>query len=206
MIMIHDMMKKILLFFTVVCGTLICNAQTAEDILDKASAVMSAKGGISADFKIDMDNSQTFVGKLSIKGDKMRLLTAGASMWFDGTTLWTYIKKNGEVNITTPEEKMLNRLNPTKLLSVYKNGYACSMVQSGTDYVITLNATSTTSDIPEMVINIDMSTYLISQIKFRMKKGWNTATFASYDMSTLPDNIFTFKSSDYPDAEVIDLR
>lgn len=180
--------------------------QTAETILDKASSAMNTPKGLSANFSITMDNGKTFAGELSIKGEKMRLLTAEARMWFDGKTLWTYITKSGEVNVTNPDDKLVARLNPAKLLSRYKSGYTSAMTTGSGTYIVTLRATSASNDIQEMELTIDKTTYRLAKVDFRMAKGWNTATITAYNEAALADAIFTFNKAEYPDAEVIDLR
>ena len=37
-----------------------------------------------------------------MKGDKFTLVTPDALTWFNGTTQWTYVERNEEVNVTNP--------------------------------------------------------------------------------------------------------
>lgn len=192
--------------FLLLMACVAAKAETAEDVLDKAINVMNRKSGVRASFALTTERGKTFTGTVWIKGDKLKLVTNGASLWFDGSTLWTYITRNEEVNVTNPSDEMVNRVNPAKLLAKCKNDYTHSMERDGTDYVINMTATSSATDISEMTVTINSSNSHVSQIKFKMPKGWNTVDISDIDTSAVDDATFVFNAKDYPQAEIIDLR
>jgi len=67
--------------------------QTAQQVLDKTASVVSNKSGASASFTIKGGNLSTS-GSIAIKGKKFQATTPQATIWFDGKTQWTYMKKN----------------------------------------------------------------------------------------------------------------
>ena len=77
------------------------NAQTAKEVLDKTAATVSNKGGAQANFTIS-GQSMNASGTIAIKDKKFHATTAQATIWFDGKTQWTYMKKNEEVNVANP--------------------------------------------------------------------------------------------------------
>ena len=82
------------------------SAQTAKQVLDKAAANVSAKSGAKASFSIKGDQFNTS-GTIAIKGRKFQATTPQATIWFDGKTQWTYMKKNEEVNVANPTDAEL---------------------------------------------------------------------------------------------------
>ena len=62
--------KKIGMVFmlTLICG--VVTAQSAKNVLDKAVAVISNKGGISADFKMTGKQYGNLSGSIAMKGDR----------------------------------------------------------------------------------------------------------------------------------------
>ncbi len=46
------------------------------------------------------DAGESFEGTIQMKGDKFTLVTPDALTWFNGTTQWTYVERNDEVNVT----------------------------------------------------------------------------------------------------------
>ena len=80
-------------------------AQTAKAVLDKTASVVSNKSGAKASFTIKGDQMNAS-GTIAIKGRKFQAATPQASIWFDGKTQWTYLKKNDEVLAEVLEGKI----------------------------------------------------------------------------------------------------
>ncbi|MCR5512725.1 MAG: cell envelope biogenesis protein LolA [Prevotella sp.] len=192
--------------FTVHCS-LFSNhavAQSAKQVLDKTAAVVSAKSGAKASFSIKGDQMNAS-GSIAIKGKKFQATTPQATVWFDGKTQWTYLKKNDEVNIANPSESELAAINPYNFIYLYKNGYKYTMEKKNGNFIVHLTASGKRS-IQEMYITINQKTYIPSQIRMRQQKGWTTINITGFQQSKLYDGMFRFNSKDFPNAEVIDLR
>ena len=114
------------------------NAQTARQVLDKTAAALSNEGGITASFTIKGGPS----GTISVKGRKFQATTPQGIVWFDGKTQWTYVKQNGEVNISNPTAAELQAINPYNFINLYKKGYKAELKDVGKLYQIHLVATS----------------------------------------------------------------
>ena len=178
--------------------------QTAKQVLDKTASIVSAKSGAKALFSIQGDQFLTN-GLIAIKGKKFQATTAQATIWFDGKTQWTYMKKNEEVNVANPSEAELAAINPYNFIYMYKKGYKYTMEKKNGNFIVHLTATDK-RNIPEMYITIDQKTYIPSQIRLQQQKGWLTIGIKDFTQSNLPDGMFRFNSKDFPNAEVIDLR
>ena len=122
-------MKKIRVIITLVLLAVSCvavnaasNSATAKKILDKAAAKMSLKSGMQMNFTIT-GNKLNQSGTITVKGKKFNARTANAIMWYDGKTQWTYLKKNEEVNVTTPSAAKQAQMNPYSFINLYKKCY-----------------------------------------------------------------------------------
>jgi outer membrane lipoprotein-sorting protein len=178
--------------------------QTAKSVLDKAAATVSNKNGVQADFTMTGGMGDVS-GTIAVKGRKFHATTPVATMWFDGKTMWTYMKKNDEVNVTTPNEAQLQKINPYNFINLYKQGYNMTMNKS--DKAYTVHLTSQKADrIQELFITVDKKTYQPTQVKMLQGKKWTSFDIRNLKAQTLSDAIFTFSSKDFPTAEVIDLR
>ena len=196
--------KKYFIGAMCLIGALSINAQTAKEVLDKTAATVSNKGGAQAAFSIN-GQSMNASGTIAIKGKKFHATTAQATIWFDGKTQWTYMKKNDEVNVANPTESQLSAINPYHFIYLYKNGYNYSMEKKGGNFVVTLKATGKKS-IQEMVLTIGQKSYTPSQIRYKTAKGWTTIDIRNFKAANLSDSMFRFNSKDFPKAEIIDLR
>lgn len=192
--------------FTIHCSLFISPAvaQTAKQVLDKTASVVAAKSGAKALFSIKADQMNTS-GTIAIKGRKFHATTPQATIWFDGKTQWTYLKKNEEVNIANPSESELAAINPYNFIYMYQKGYKYTMEKKNGSFIVHLTATDKRG-IKEMYITVNQKTYIPSEIRMRQQKGWTTISISGFTQSKIADGMFRFNSKDFPNAEVIDLR
>ena len=192
--------------FTIHCSLFTSHAvaQSAKQVLDKTASVVAAKSGAMASFSIKGEQMNAS-GTIAIKGRKFQATTPQATIWFDGKTQWTYLKKNEEVNVANPSEAELAAINPYNFIYMYKKGYNYSMEKKNGSFVVHLTTTDKRG-IKEMYITINQKTYIPSQIRMRQQKGWTTINISRFTQSKLSDGMFRFNSKDFPNAEVIDLR
>ena len=181
-------------------------AQTAKQVLDKCAAVVSKPEGASANFSMTSAQYGNASGTISIKGQKFCMKSSQTSMWFDGTTLWTYVASNEEVNISKPTAQQLQTLNPYNFINLYRKGYAYTMTTSGSAYNVHLTSTNDQHKITEGFVTVDKGTYAPKEIKLLQGTKWTTFTISDLKAEKLDDNVFRFNSAAYPDAEIIDLR
>ena len=197
---------------TIVCaigmslGVCAQNSSQAKQILDRTAAIVSNKGGASADFTISSPKNGNVSGTIYIKGNKFHASTPEASIWFDGKTQWTYMNNSEEVNISAPNESQQAQLNPYKFITLYKSGYNMSMKTISSSYEIHLKANKVNKSIGELYITINKKTYLPSKVRLLQKGQWSTITISNFKTKNLSDTVFRFNAKDYPDAEIIDLR
>lgn len=197
-------MKKIVFAFTMMMICAAAMAQTPKSVLDRAATVVSNPGGITATFKMTggMGNAS---GTISVKGKKFQASSPVATIWFDGKTMWTYMKKNDEVSITTPGEAQLQKINPYNFINLYKKGYDMTMSSAAATHTVHLTAQGN-QNIQEVFITVDKKSFHPTQVKMLQGKRWTTFEISELKTVTLSDSMFSFNSKDFPQAEVIDLR
>ncbi len=203
------MTKNIITLAIATLMAMTAGAQTAakaKSILDKTAAIVSNKGGASADFKISGGKTGTMSGRIFIKGNKFKATTPEASMWFNGTTQWTYMSNTEEVNVSTPTESQQAQMNPYKFITLYKAGYALSSKTLKGQYEVHLTSTDNKRPIKEMFITINSKTYQPTQVRMLQGGKWTTISISHFKSENLSDATFTFNPKQYPDAEIIDLR
>ena len=199
-------MKKIVLSMIALLMGLSSSALTAEQVLDKCAATVSAKNGVTASFTMTSAQYGDASGTITIKGKKFYMASSTMSMWFDGKTLWTFMVNNDEVNISTPTSQQLHTLNPYNFINLYKQGYKSTMTTSATSYQVHLTATDEQHKIREAFLEIDKTSYAPREIKMLTGTKWTTFTISGLKAQAVDDSQFRFDSSVYPDAEIIDLR
>ena len=189
------------------------NAQ-AKKILDATAKKINGASGIEAVFKLTsfVGNTEqgTGTGTILLKGKKYKLDAGGQITWFDGKTLWNYDADIQEVNVTTPTKQELQAMNPYSFVSLYKQGYnykVKNVKYSGKDmYEVSLTAEKAGAEIPEILVTISKD-YTPMCIRMRQGKNWTRINITSFSSNKKPgDNLFRFPASQYPDAEIIDMR
>lgn len=184
-------------------------------ILDAAVDKLENSGGVRGQFTITQfegtKETGTTQGHLTMKGDKYTLTTPEHITWYDGETQWTWLKSSNEVNVTRPTQAELRKSSPAALLGAYKKGYKLTMKRSKLRgqkvWEITMTAVSSASRPERVVIDIAEESYTPMCLRARNDGNWTR--FAIYEYAVkqnFTDDDFRFKQSDYPSAEVVDLR
>ena len=198
-------MKKICFLIAMALMSAGSFAQSAKSVLDKAASHITVKDGVKANFKMTGSMGNTS-GTILIKGRKFQATTPVATVWFDGKTQWTYVKKNDEVNVSTPTEAQLQAINPYNFINLYKNGYNSTLNTTGSAYVVHLTSNTKEQKIKELFITIDKTSYQPKQVKLLQGKTWTIFDIIELTKTKIADSQFRFNAKDFPQAEVIDLR
>ena len=212
-------MKRTILIYTYLFVTIgFSYAQKAENILEKALAAYENSNGIHALFAVNIRvdkqaGSESFEATIDMKGDKFCLVTPDIHTWCDGKTLWTYLVRANEVNITHPSDEDVQTLNPVMLLRRYKKDYKPAYIGESTSDLgkpandIKLVAKNNI-DIETVELQIDRVTSLPVRISVAMKHGINSTVRISKMQTAVnqPESVFVFNAANYPGVLEVDLR
>jgi len=86
------------------------------------STLVNESAGVKDEFK----------AKITVKGDKYRLELPEQQVYNNGTTVWTYLPEQKEVNIDNFDPKSED-LNPSKFYEMYKKGFKYILIGDKTD-------------------------------------------------------------------------
>lgn len=192
--------------------------EAALKIMEKTVEAVEAAGEISVDFSAayfnQPDSPDELNGSICVSGKKLYVDSDRAMYWYDGETLWTYIKTNEEVNVSTPTEQEQQSINPYFFIHLYKEGY--ELVLDGEQTLrgkvcYTLKMTSTDEEktkIRSMLVDVDEKTWLPVCVRFKNAAGtWIRISILECRMhQKFDDSLFKFDASKYPDLDIIDLR
>ncbi|MDR1406639.1 MAG: hypothetical protein LBJ23_01160 [Tannerella sp.] len=211
-------MKKLNIGLYLLAVATAVHAQKAESILDKAAAAYENTNGITVSLAAHIraerqGDSESFEAVIDMKGDKFRLIAPDMRTWFDGKTLWTYMVRANEVNISEPSGDELQTLNPIILLRQYGKDFNLSYAGESTSDLgkmaddVKLVA-KRNHDIAEADLQIDRATSLPVRISVLMRNDVrNTIRIASMKTGVnQPETTFTFNAAEYPGVLEVDLR
>lgn len=201
------MKRFFILCLVALAATISAYSQSAREILDKSAAAIRQAGGVSADFTLSAGGSD-HKGKIRLLGSKFYASLQGHETWYNGKTLWTYVKDNDEVNVTTPSQKEIAKINPYAFLSVYKNGYELTKGKSTQKYYeVNMKSKDGKSSIKSAVVRVDKSTCRPLWLKISTLNATHTITVNTFARNQkFDDATFTFSKKAHPTAEIIDLR
>ena len=201
-------MKKILFLFSfLLMGMSAVVAQDATAILDKTSAALKAAGNVKIAFTLSTDGGSSD-GYIKLRGQKFVVNMNGTTTWFDGKTMWSYVKQNDEVNVTTPSATDVAKMNPYSFLSFYKKGYTAKMGTSTAQEHEVILTGNDASHYKKVVLRVNKSTSYPSYINMTSAKGITTTVQCNslQKNQKYTDATFRFNKKNYPSAEVVDLR
>lgn len=196
-------MRYISFLIFLLVSVLRMDAQTPRSILDAVAAEYSKKGDTEIAFVMNNTNS----GVIRLSGQKFNIETEGVNMWFNGKTLWAYVKENGEVNVTNPTQNDIAKINPYAFVSMYKDGYSAAFGQtSASTYHIVLNATDAKKTFQQIDVYVDKANKRLESVKLTTRRTSMSIDVKSYKYKKFADAMFVFDKKQYPRVDVIDLR
>lgn len=182
-------------------------AQTPQSVIDKCVGVLK-KGGISARYTINGAQGN-MSGTLMMSDKKFRMLSSEVKCWYDGTTMWTWSRATGEVNITNPTSKELAQTNPYSIAQTYRKEYTMSKVTGAAGSYTIKMTPKRKSNIREIYLTINTKSYLITKVQFvQSNNSKTTITVSDYKTGLKPAaTTFKFSKSEVPKGTpVVDLR
>ena len=185
-------------------------------ILDDVSNKTKTYKTIKIEFTYKLENksdntNESKDGMVLIKGDKYNLDISGQNVICDNKTIWTYIKEADEIHINNvnPEEEGISF---NKLLTNYNKDFRSKLIKqdklNNEDvYIIDLMPIKG-KNYHRVRLTISVQKKQILNATIYDKNG-STYSYIVKKFTTdlnLKDDLFTFKTSDHPKAEVIDMR
>lgn len=185
--------------------------------LDAMSQKYKAFTSFEANITTTMTNEtegvkEEYKGKITVKGDKYRLVMSEQEIINNGTTQWTYIPSAKEVTIDNYDANT-SEINPSKIYEIYKKGFKYLHNGDRTEGGVTVEEIDL---VPEKKDAQFFKIKMLINKKDRSIQSWTmmekNGTNYKYTISKFTPNVavadtfFAFDTKKYPGVEVIDLR
>jgi outer membrane lipoprotein-sorting protein len=184
-------------------------------ILDQFSETAQKAPSVSMKFSLITNNqmektTDTLHGNIILSKDKYRLELPDNTIWFNGTTSWSYLPAEKEVTITRPDKKDNSfQSRPSAIFSIYKNGYKTRLIEeTSKSYLIDLYPEDIKSDLIRIRLTIGKPLTNLIRLEYKKKDGVIiTLLVKDYNLQNKPaQDEFTFQPSKFKDVEINDIR
>ncbi len=176
---------------------------------DKYKAVKSTQ----VDYTLTIENGENKEvqkGKIFQKDRKFRVANNSNEMVCDGKTIWMYMKKQNEVQITDFDPNDEDLLSPNKILNfdqVDKNFLYAITNEDATSVSIEFKPTNKNSEYSKMRVKVNKAKNEVEQIKVFTKDGTRyTLDIHKMQAASIDDSQFIFNKAQYPGVRETDLR
>ena len=206
-------MKKHFLLIIIALLTLGVKAQDAETMFKSAVDKLKSYDNIEIAFDYNMINTEagiyeTMEGAGFLQGDAFKLLIMGQIIISDGTTTWTYNADAQEVMISDVDKTENN--TPLAIVDSYYDNITAKFVDNanGSEKKIEIKSLIGNENFKKLVVTMDSNTLEIKDIHLFDNDNTEFVYVIKRFVTNqkLPADFFTFKESDFPDAEIIDMR
>jgi outer membrane lipoprotein carrier protein len=187
--------------------------ETLEAMSKKYKAIPAFEANITSSMTNETEGiKEEFKGKITVKGDKFRLVLDDQEIINNGVTVWTYLPAAKEVNIDNYDPSS-DEVNPSKIYEAYKKGFKYLYLADKTDNGVLCE---------EIDLVPEKKDAQYFKIKMMIgKKDKSIQSWTMFDKSgnkykytinkfmpnpAITDAAFTFDPKKYPGVEVIDLR
>jgi len=215
-------MKNFLIPFLLLATVTIVAGQQdpkAKEILDAMSNTYKQIESFQADLNYKMNNetegiNESYKGKISVKGDKYRLVMQDQEIYNDGTTVWTYLPNLDvpEVTIDTNNPEG-GDITPSSIFNLYKEGYKYlylnSVIIDGKSYdVVDLIPNDKDAQYFKVKIEIGTKDRLLRIFTLFDREGSQYSYLITNFKSdvNLGDSFFAFDVSKLSEDQIIDIR
>ena len=200
---------KIFIFLSIALfSTQFADAQSAQDILSKASSKLNGASSVRADFSMKI-NGQSCSGKLAAKGNKFVLTSSVGSSWYNGSAMWSYSPATGETTVFKPSTGEIMEANPLMYARNSGNFTATfSKNKTAGKHTIVLVPKSKGNGLKSVTLVLNASTYLPEKVIVTpISGGAVTVNISNIRLNaSVSDSEFNYPKSKYPKAKIIDLR
>ena len=213
-------MKKLIFSLIAALVSLSVSAQydpKAFQILEAMSKKYQSISAFEANLAVTLTNdvekvNEEFRGKITVKGDKYKLVLPEQEVINNGATIWTYLPEAKEVNIDNYDPTSQD-INPSKIYEIYKKNFKYLYLQDKTEGGVMCEEIDLVPEkkdaqffkIKMFIVKKDKSI----QSWTMFDKGGNRYkyTLAKFNPNVkVDDTFFSFDPKKYPGVEVIDLR
>ncbi len=189
----------------------------ALEILEAMSRKYQSIPAFEANLAVTLTNevekvNEEFKGKITVKGDKYKLVLPEQEVINNGSTIWTYLPEVKEVNIDNYDPSSQD-VNPSKIYEIYKKNFKYLYLKDQTEGGVLceeIDLVPEKKDAQFFKIKMFISKKDKSIQSWTMfDKGGNRYkyTLAKFNPNVkVEDSFFNFDPSKYPGVEVIDLR
>lgn len=208
------MRKHILLTLSVLALAFSVKAQDAETVFKSAVDKLKAYENIEIAFDYNMINTEagifeTMDGIGFLKGNAYKLRIMGQDIICDGTTTWSYNADAQEVMISEVDNSDEGS-TPLSIINKYYDNFTAKFLDESNGDVkkIEVKTLSGDENFEKIIVSLDAKSLEIKELHV-FDKNKNEFVYVITRFVTnqiLPPDFFTFKESDYPDAEIIDMR
>ena len=184
-----------------------------EAMSKKYKAIEAFEANISYTLTNDVEKiNEEFKGKITVKGEKFRLVLPEQEVINNGSTVWTYLPEAKEVNIDNFDPNS-DDVNPSKIYEIYKKGFKYLYLSDKTEGGVLCEEVDLVPDkkdaqyfkIKMMIVKKDKSI----QSWTMYDKAGNRYKYSITKFNPglkVDDAFFTFDPKKYPGVEVVDLR
>lgn len=169
--------------------------------------------GMFVQYELTMENgdkSEKQTGELYQTGLKYRVTSGSNEMICDGKTVWTYTKKQNEVQVTDYEADEEDLLAPNKLLNFQqteKQFYYEITGEDGNAIYLEFKPLDKKSEYSKLRLKIDKKTRNVGEIRVFTKNSTRyILNIKKMEDKTIPASNFAFNANSHPGVKVVDLR
>lgn len=203
-------MKKTLLLIIGILLSINLTAQTAEEFFNNVIKKTKSYNDISIVFSYKIINKEANIyenmsGHASMKGDSYKLNVDGQEMISDGKILWTHLIEDKEVMISEVTED--NNTSPLAIINSFSKNVTVNYIENNAETKAIEIKGNDGESFERIILTADKD-LRIKKIHAYLSDG-NEFVYEITEFTTnqnLPDSMFTFNESLYPNVDIIDMR
>ncbi len=200
-------MKHTLTLILIVLAALTASAaSSAEQLMARCAKAVNDAPSLTVAFTLSAGRT-TSSCTMKIARQRFTMQSPDMTVWYDGTTQWTYIASDRELSITEPTADELLECNPFAIVNYYSQLYNVRTV-AGQANTVELTPKRAGTSIRRATVTINPDTSLPSAINATLANGhtFSVKVTSASRGSNLPASTFVYNKTTHPAVITNDLR
>lgn len=211
-------MKSLLFYLLFASFATLVQAQTADEIMKNTKEHYQANQSFSANIKFEIDvpeiSTQTYAGKVYLKGEKYRFVLDDQEFISDNVTQWHWLKNGvNEVQLSYVANNE-NAITPSRVFGKYLEGSQYSIInqtQIGEAFLTEVEIIpnqNIDSEFFKVKVVVNQNSEVQQMTLFSKDNGavYRFSISNEQVVQDMDDKMFEFQKQENPNVEFIDLR
>ncbi len=206
-LMRNRIILAVIMLFGVICNIGAqesANSRQARRIFNNAYQQVFGEQGATLHYDVNITGIYKTRGTIWYKGKKSKFDEARMTSWNDGTTVFTFKKKKGEVEIHNAKNNKSDKYS--QKFKFDPENYTYSIAEADKGLLVTLKLIKGRKGMKEIHALLEHKTYHPISVRIKIAFIWTTIKISDFQSGSITDEMLRFPKEQFKNYKFVDKR